>query len=210
MAFHIALLLDEEEIFLNDEDVDGIDQIKLTFKVENEDEEPTLSFSAGLTFTGEAYELLYRRFITDGGGNFLRKGGCDFVKVFFYDDCCGGEWPESNSFRGWRKVFSGKLETKTMDWCFGECKITADVIQDDEYSKAVNCLKSTRVYSNRVPFEDGINFTDYEHPFVKYCVEMRPNFIQSLFIFLLIIIGLIVIPIIWLLGIVVTLSLIHI
>lgn len=182
MSIHVSLLIEDEEIFVLDSDVSGIDDLSVTYRIEDENDNPSLSFSSSVTFTGEAYNVLYRALIQDVTGNFIKRGGCDSIKVNFYDDCCVSRDDESSS-NGLKKVFVGKLDSQSLDWCFGKCSLTADIVQDDEYSRALNCLKTTRIYSNRIPFRDGVDFTSWEHPFVKYCVEMRPAYIQRLFIF---------------------------
>ena len=126
-------------------------------RIEDGDGNPAKSFSENITFTGDAFEYIKAKFITNP------EGKQEKVIVTLIDDCCGEDI----------EVFNGAIFGSSVDWCEGECEISASVVEFDDYTAKLDCLRSTLVYDNH----DG--FQQQQHPRMVYCVEMRPSLLQD-------------------------------
>ena len=118
---------------------------------------PAKSFSESITFTGEALDYIKAKFITNP------EGKQEIATVVLIDDCCGEDI----------EVFNGAIYGSSVDWCEGECEISASVVEYDDFTRQLDCLRSTMVYDNH----DG--FQQQQHPRMVYCVELRPSLIQD-------------------------------
>lgn len=135
--------------------IDGIDELKITLRRKGEDKRAVRSYSSELTFYDDAFDLIRTTLIDDPNG-FVNQ-----IEVKIYDDCC-----KTQVFKGW-------IRGDAVDWCEPGCSVTCNVIEDDE---TINCLKDTLIWDNH----NG--FLGRNHPAMRYCLELRPNFIQYIVI----------------------------
>jgi len=76
------------------------------------------------------------------------------------DDCC--EVPEV--------LVSGVVQADGLSWCEGCDEVTITVIEQT----ALNCLQTSYIFEG--------NISQQAHPFVRYCIELRPSFVHDLLI----------------------------
>jgi len=135
--------------------IDGTENFSVTIRRADEAGRLSKSFSSELTFYDDGYNYIKTNLIDDPNG-FSKS-----VKVKVYDDCCR------------EAVFEGIIKGDSLDWCEPGCYVTANLVEDES---VVNCVRSTIIWDNF----DG--FLNKSQPVVRYCIEMRPNFIQYILI----------------------------
>ncbi len=135
--------------------IEGVEELKITMRRKDDDNRAVTSYSSELTFYDDGWDLISAELIEDPNG-FTNQ-----VEVKIYDDCCRS------------KVFTGFIRGDAIDWCEPGCSVTCNVIEDDE---ALTCVKSTVIWDNHN------NFLTKQHPSMRYCLELRPNFIQYIVI----------------------------
>lgn len=130
--------------------IDGIDKFEVTFRESDEEGILVKSYSNELTFYEDGYNILKTALIDDPNG-YVNE-----VNAEVYDECCG------------RLVFSGVIRGDSIDWCEPECWVTCQMVEKEPF---LDCIKSTLIY-------DGLLGTPQKK--VRYCVEMRPQFISEI------------------------------
>lgn len=152
---NVRILLDGTEYPLDD-NVEG--DFIVDHRIQDEVGDIAKSFGERVTFVGDAYEYLRDKFVTNPNGKFER------VLFVLVDNCCGDD----------RVIFEGALFGENVEWCEGECFLTVQAVQFDDYTEKVDCIRSTLIYDNH----DG--FQQQEHPRMTYCLEYRPGVLQDL------------------------------
>lgn len=131
--------------------VDGLEDFSVTRKRKEDGGGAISTFSAELTFYDDGYDILKASLIDPV------NGFNEVVYVKVYDDCCGGA------------AFHGQIMGDAIDWCYPDCAIRANIVQIDE---ELSCIQNTLITVG--------NFGRKQHYPMRYCVEMRPQFIQIL------------------------------
>jgi hypothetical protein len=126
-------------------------------------------FAGTLEFSGRAYQEIKAQLIDVPNGRNVR------LYVEIVDDCCELDGKPM-------RIFYGYLAYDSLKFCMDECKISADLKEWTQESQIINCIKSTYIFDNTFGFQQQ------QHPFVRYCGELRPNWLMQAFL----IIGLIV------------------
>lgn len=134
--------------------IDGTEAFNVTYSRRDEEGNLSASFTSELTFYDDGYAIL-KPILIDSPNGFDNT-----VNVNIYDDCCS------------KLVYQGIIRGDSIDWCDDGCYISANIIQDDA---PLNCVKSTFIY-------DGIEGD--EQPIIRYCLEIRPEFLHYLIIFI--------------------------
>ena len=129
----------------------------VTFQRSGSDSTPKKSYSNELTFYDDGYALLKAELINDPGG-FNKE-----VTVEVFDDCCKGE-----------PVFIGVIRGDSIDWCEPKCFVKAQIF---EQIPELNCFQSTLISDNYNGFQDK------PHPKLRYCTELRPQFLHLVIIY---------------------------
>jgi hypothetical protein len=133
--------------------IDGIEAFEITIR-ENDDQGIIVkSYSSELRFYDDGYNIL-KPILIDNINGFVNN-----VNVEVYDECCG------------RLVFEGVISGDAIDWCEPECWISAQVI---EKKPILNCVKSRLIYDNE------LGFLDRPQKKLRYCVDLRPDWIMGL------------------------------
>lgn len=133
--------------------IDGINEFSVTIREDSDEGMVASTFSSELTFYDDAYQVIYNALINNPTGFNERL----LVKV--YDDCCKDA------------VFEGYIRGDAIDWCESDCSVTANIVEDN---KDLNCIKNTLIWDNHNGFLNRNHFP------VRYCIEVRPLFIQIL------------------------------
>ena len=145
-----------ESRLLNTDEHSDLNQAELSLRRQDETGKPARSVAQEITFYGEAYQLIYETLI-------LAPDARDrFLTVQIVDDCCNYEW------------LSGRITAETIEWCEQACSVSATVLAYDPESAGMECLRSTLIS------DDFAGFRSRVHPFVRYCIEMRPALLQDL------------------------------
>ncbi len=130
----------------------------VTFQRSGPDSTPKKSYSTELTFFDDGYNILKAALIDPADG-FNSK-----VDVEIFDDCCKDSAP----------VFKGIIQGDAIDWCEPKCFVQAQIIEE---VPDLNCIQSTLLADNHNGFQDT------EHPKIRYCVELRPQFLHVVIIY---------------------------
>jgi hypothetical protein len=154
--------------------IDGLDQVAITIKRKNNRGEFKKSFSTELVFYGQAYNILKNELITGSGAGMLSR-----VKAVIEDDCCS------------EMKFEGVIRADAIDWCEGECWIKAQVIQDDKETETLTCMQSTLIHDNTPNNLFPSGFKAAMHPFMRYCIDLRPDVLQYFVLYMAFIINMI-------------------
>ena len=152
---NVRILLDGTEYPL-DGNVEG--DFVVEHRIEDEVGNIAKSFGERITFVGEAFSYLSDKFVTNPNGKFERV---DFTLI---DNCCGDD----------RVIFEGAIFGENVEWCEGDCFLTVQAVQFDDYTAKVDCIRSTLIYDNH----DG--FQQQQHPRMTYCLEYRPGVLQDI------------------------------
>lgn len=137
--------------------IDGLESFKVTIENKTDDNRIAKSFSSELTFYDDGFDLIKANLIDDP------NGFTNSIDVTVYDSCCQ------------EPVFVGMIRGDSIDWCDPGCSVTANLIEEEE---AINCVKSTLIWDNH----NG--FMNQDQPAIRYCLEMRPVFIQVVILWL--------------------------
>jgi hypothetical protein len=140
---------------LIESDIDGVESFEVTYRESDEQGVLTKSYSTELTFYGVGYNLL-RAALIDNPNGFIAE-----VRAEVFDECCG------------RLVLDGIIRGDSIDWCEPECWIKAQII---EKTPELDCIKSTLITDNSAPDF----FMNRPQKKLRYCVEMRPQFITEI------------------------------
>ena len=130
--------------------IDGIDSFNITYRQSDDEGILIKSYSAELTFYDDGYDIIKTELIDNANG-FINK-----ITAEVYDECCG------------RLVFKGVIRGDSLDWCEPECWVTCQIVEE---KPELSCIQSTLIY-------DGL--LSVEQKKVRYCVEMRPQFIVEI------------------------------
>jgi len=149
MKSSIVIKLNGSEI---NSDIDGIDSFIINYRESDEEGALTKSYSTELTFYGDGYNILKTALIDNPNG-FVNS-----VNVEVFDDCCN------------QLVFKGVIRGDSIDWCEPECWISCQIVEE---TPELTCIKSTLLYDNHD------NFLDQQQKKIRYCVEMRPQFVAE-------------------------------
>ena len=120
-------------------------------------------FAGTLEFSGAAYNEVKTKLIDAANGRNVRL----FVEIV--DDCCETDGKP-------RRIFYGYIAYDSLKFCFDECKISADLKEWTQDAANINCLKTTYIFDNTYGFQQQ------QHPFVRYCGELRPNWLMQAFL----------------------------
>lgn len=110
-------------------------------------------------FTGSAYDIVAQFFIDNPQGSLASIP----VKIFD-DECCGTDV----------LLFEGVLKSENVEWCDGACSVRCVFTEHTEYTRAMDCIRSTFIWDNRNGFQSQ------NHPRIAYCNSIRPEFLQYL------------------------------
>lgn len=135
--------------------INGVDSFEITYREDDEQGILTKSYSTELTFYDDGYNILKTALIDDPNG-FINE-----VVAEIYDECCGN------------LVLTGVIRGDSVDWCEPECWVTCQIV---EKTPELNCIKSTLIADNSAPDF----FLNRPQKKLRYCVEMRPQFITDI------------------------------
>lgn len=147
-------------------EISDVDNTDFNIRKSDEDKRLAYGFSSKIEMYGSLFTYVYNKLIDDLNGKNNR------ILVDVYDTCCGGDTAMG------MLVFSGEINSTSLEWCIGECKISANILERSGDIEKVNCLKSARIYDNTYGFQQ------MKHPFIRHCTEMRPSFVQDMLILL--------------------------
>lgn len=156
--------------------IDGVESFEITQRENDDDGGLVKSYSSELKFYDDGYSLI-RPILVDNANGFSNS-----IDVQIFDECCG------------RLVFDGLITGDKIDWCEPECWISANVV---EKKPGLNCVKSKLLYDN----QNG--FLNNQQKKVRYCVDVRPNFILSVLLLIYAILNLLIYAVILPLSLVV-------
>jgi hypothetical protein len=156
---------------LIESDIDGVESFEVTYRESDEQGILTKSYSTELTFYGIGYNLL-RAALIDNPNGFIGE-----VRAEVFDECCG------------RLVLDGIIRGDSIDWCEPECWIKAQII---EKQPELDCVQSTLITDNSAPDF----FMNRPQKKLRYCVEMRPQFITEILLQLYFLLYIMLIPVV--------------
>lgn len=133
--------------------IDGVESFAVTLRENDEDGSLAKSFTTELRFYDDGYNILKNQLI-DAPNGFINQ-----VDVQIFDECCG------------RLVFDGVINGDSIDWCEPECWVATQIV---ERKDVLNCVKSRLIY------DDQNGFLDQNQKKVRYCVDVRPDFLLAI------------------------------
>jgi hypothetical protein len=153
-------------------EISDLSQISITYRRKTSDGADATGFSGDLVLYGATAQFVRDKLIDapDALNN--------TIAVNVFDDCC----PDANGNAV--LVFKGEINAGTIDWCEGDCSISANLAENSDDSKKLACIQTVYIWSK----SDGeyVSFTDpafaaAPKPFVRHCLELRPALIHHLF-----------------------------
>lgn len=177
----MALRIRLEGRLLEPEEHSPLEGGELTFS-RGEDQSQTAGFARAVEFYGQAAERI-RAELIDAPDARER-----FVRADLVDDCCD------------LTLLQGRIGPDSVDWCEGECAVGAAVAEFSPQAEQLDCLERTLVA------DDRNGFRSRTHPFVRYCLELRPGVLHDIVIVYMVIINLvlaILTPVVFMLNLVV-------
>ncbi len=135
-------------------------------------------FSANISFYGDAYRLIIDELVKAPGAR------ANQVKIEIYDDCCKDADGE------WRRLYLGKITSNDIGFCSlgidARCKLTTSSKSNTSDDILYSCIRTKVVSANNSPDPNNprLGFQYQEHPYVRYCYKIRPNFLHDIIIIL--------------------------
>lgn len=144
-------------------DVSGEPDIRTTITVEDEDGASLVKTVSGeLTFYGTAYETIRDLLIIPAGGRL------EEVPITLLETCSDPDWI----------AFEGTVRGDLVNWCEGVCSVRVTCVEKTVTSAAMDCLKSTLIFDNHSGFQQQA------HPRMRYCDEIRPEWLHHVIMIL--------------------------
>ena len=157
----------------NLDDFNGTENISFVFQ----QGESGSSFSPELVLTGEAFDYAYSQLIAHP------SPGLTEILVEVYDECCTDETGAD------LLLFSGVIRGSQVTWCtvsdgVSQCTMTVTVVDNSQDARAVACLKNVFPWDRKLNYQ-GTSTTLGEDtfraaPFLTYCIDIRPGFMQEI------------------------------
>lgn len=123
---------------------------------------PLKAMSGTLVFYYDAWRILYEALVVPPDGK--RK----HVRIRIYDTCTSPR----------ELVFDGVIPGSNVDWCHGQCYLSATAVQETEETRKADCFSSTLVSDN------WNGFMEADHPKFVYCDELRPKWLHDTLLYL--------------------------
>jgi len=193
------VILEVNGVFINPDDIVGSDSSTLVFRQKDEGGGAAVSYSPNLTLVGDAYQLIRSLIIEQTTPSLVD------ISANVYDACCKDDQGTP------LLLIKGKIPGSEVTWCeigdnCGACEIT--IVDDSEDAVALACLKNTLIWDRKDKF-DNSGVSDGEDtfrtaPFLSYCVDVRPTYIQELFFILGLILKIVFIPALFILATIIT------
>ena len=193
------VILEVNGQILSPDDIVGADSSTLVFRKKDQGGGAAASYSPNLTLVGDAYQLIRGLIIEQTTPSLVD------ISANVYDACCEDE--DGNPLL----LIEGKIPGSEVTWCeigddCGACEIT--IVDDSQDAIALSCLKNTLIWDRKPKF-DGSGLSDGEDtfrtaPFLGYCVDIRPNFLQEIILILGIILKIALLPALLVVATVVT------
>jgi hypothetical protein len=184
-------------ILQNADDIDGTKSASFTFRSKDNGGDSAFSFSPELTLYHGAFAYV-RAKIIDAPLPALEQ-----IKVLIYDECCAGDDGQP------LLLFDGKIEGSDVNWCELPCdSCSVSVIDNSNDGQAIACLKNTIIWAQKPKF-DGSGLSAGEDagraaPHTAYCIDVRPNFMQEIFMVLGFLFIVVLVPVIFVVATIVT------
>lgn len=140
---------------------DSIAKPTITLRRKDDDGENAFSFTGDLVFTGKDFDYVYQKLVTD------LNALVNQIVFTLEEDCC------SPSF-----ITEYIITHDSVEFCEGECMITAAAIEKSNSVDQHNCLKSKLIW------DDTYGFKSKQHPRFAYCNELRPNWLHDVVLIL--------------------------
>jgi hypothetical protein len=184
-------------ILQNADDIDGTKSASFTFRKKDNGGDSAFSFSPELTLYDSAYDYVRTKIINSA------LPALTEIDVLVYDECC------SDSDGNALLLFTGKIEGSDVTWCekpCSSCQVT--VIDNSADGKAIACLKSNIIWARKAKFDgSGISSGEDSYrtaPYLSYCVDLRPGYMQEIFMILGFLLVVVFIPVIFIVATLVT------
>lgn len=151
----MRIILDGVEIPPNQ--LQGEEGVTITITVEDEAGNSLVkTYSGELTAYGDAFDAIEAALIVPLDGS-IRE-----IPIELYDRCA-----EPNIL-----VFKGVVRGDLLSWCADVCEVQFTAVEKTEDSAAYDCLKSTLIYDDHDGFQSRV------HPRMRYCDEIRPEWLH--------------------------------
>lgn len=110
-----------------------------------------ITYSGDLTFTGSDTEFI-KQYLVEHASAIE-----NFIVIHMDDECCGN-------------TYTFLMQPDTIDWCYGECELTATPKEYSKDNEIFKCLDSKPIFDD--------TFASQVHPRIMFCKEVRPDWLQ--------------------------------
>jgi hypothetical protein len=138
---------------------EGLRYPTFTLRKQDETGERAFSFTNDITFTGPQYTYLYAQLVSSASALDNK------ITLKFVNDCCAQ-----------LQTYEFYITFESLKWCENSCELHAVAIEKSDAHDQLNCLKNTLIW------DDYAGFKSKKHPRFAYCNEMRPSYLQHLYI----------------------------
>lgn len=139
----------------------GLETFTITYSRDSVTGVTQRAFSNELQFYDDGFDRIFQDLVADIQG--LHK----FIKVEIWDECCGGAI--------YKDLF---IYGNSVDYCDGDCFVTARMVRDDPDEAIYQCLKNNPICTDIEQADGSFNpnhwLVNNQHPEFLYCDEMRP------------------------------------
>jgi hypothetical protein len=138
MSRPVRVFLDGD--LVEDRDVSGIEDARLTLDQNNEDGVLAVSFGSEFVFTGAAYSYVISRLVDSPTAT------TNSIRLRVDATCC------TNTDGSPLTVFEGLVSRGEISWCekgLDRCIVNVSALENSAESLAINCLKNTIIHSRR-------------------------------------------------------------
>lgn len=164
-----------DDALVPDSDIADLTDITITKQERTADGSNANGFSSGITLYGATAADILNRLVYNNPPE-------ESIPFRIEDDCC--DVPEV--------MVAGALQADGLSWCEGCEEVAVTLIEQT----ALNCLQTAYIFEGDISTKP--------HPFVRYCVELRPSFVHDLLIALGFVVVVNLFPILFVVGAILT------
>jgi hypothetical protein len=145
--------------------IEGLESFTVTYSRDEQTGATQKAYTNELKFYDDGFDLIFNTLVAS------QQGLTRFIKVEIWDECC-------NDFIYRDFIIKGD----SVDYCTGDCFVTARMVRQDEDERIYECFKTTPITTNleepNGSFRPGHWLVDPNNPIaipkIPYCTEMRP------------------------------------
>lgn len=138
-------------VYIPQHPIGGLESPIITKRRSDEKGKNIISYSGDLVFTGADTDFI-KSYLVDHPSAIE-----NYIIIHMDDECCGNK-------------YKFMMQPDQIDWCFGECELSATPKEFSPDNEIFKCLDSKTIFDD--------TFASQIHPRIMFCKEIRPDWLQ--------------------------------